>query len=289
MIYSGIDEAGLGPILGPFCATAISFLSPSDPKELLQEVNGKVFTVDDSKKVYKGRYGLKRLELNVLGFYYILNRSLPESIKEFIPTLNTRWYQQKISLPIANSREEIITHSAKIEEELKLRGITLINIKRSSVTEKDFNLLIDKFDNKSIVIQEIITPLLISQLQNREKIEVVVDKQGGRKFYLDYLDEITGENGSIIHEEGNTSKYSYSFGTVEFRAKADSSSFPVALASMFSKYMREISMLLFNEYWNGITTIKPTAGYYVDGMRFIKELKEKGIQPEDPDTLIRKK
>lgn len=288
MIFSGVDEAGLGPILGPFCGTAVSLSSPGDPMDLLKDVNGKLFTVDDSKKVYKGKYGLKRLELNVLGFYYILGSSLPESVQDFIPSLGTKWYQNRMQLPVANTREEIINHSRVIDEELKRRGISIVDIKRTSVTEKDFNLLIDRYDNKSLVIQKIITPLLLSVIKQEDTLDIVVDKQGGRKFYLDFLDEITNESGSIVYEENNSSKYRYSFGTVEFKAKADSSSFPVALASMFSKYMREISMALFNQYWNSLTTIKHTAGYYVDGMRFIKELEEKGILP-DRDTLIRKK
>jgi len=56
VIYSGIDEAGLGPILGPYCATRVTFKSPKPYQK-------KIFYVNDSKKVYLGVNGLKRLEL----------------------------------------------------------------------------------------------------------------------------------------------------------------------------------------------------------------------------------
>lgn len=290
MIYSGIDEAGLGPILGPFCATSISIKSPDNPGSLLNDLNGTLFSVDDSKKIYKGKYGLKKLEKNVLAFYYIATGSIPQSIQEFIPTLKTRWYSISKPLPMENSLEEIVDLSNSIAKELEARDIQILGIKRSAVSERDFNILLDRFQNKSNAIQKIISPLILNIIQNYNDIDLVIDKQGGRKFYLDYLDDLAREKGSILREENNTSLYNYSFGSIEFRAKADSNSFPVALASMFSKYMREISMELFNSYWETIIPeIKRTAGYYVDGMRFLDDLKKSNKLPEDIDALIRKK
>ena len=47
----------------------------------------------------------------------------------------------------------------------------------------------------------------------------------------------------------------------------------VALASMVSKYLRELLMGCFNGYWLGeVPSLRPTAGYYQDGLRFLKEI-----------------
>lgn len=288
--YSGIDEAGLGPILGPFCATSITIKAPEEPGLLLNDLQGKLFTVDDSKKIYKTKSGLKKLEYNVLVFYHLLTGNIPGTLQDFIPSLLEPWYKEPLTIPLNNSKEEIVEASNTLKEELNKKQIKLLDIKRSAVSAKNFNLLIDKFDNKSVAIQKIMDPLILSAIDHPNLNTLIIDKQGGRKFYKDYLTELTGIEIKMISEENNSSLYSFNNGTIEFRAKADSSSFNVALASMFSKYMREISMKSFNNYWiNKNKNLKATAGYYTDGIRFIKDLEENNLLPNTIDNLIRKK
>ena len=48
---------------------------------------------------------------------------------------------------------------------------------------------------------------------------------------------------------------------------------PIALASIFSKYLRELLMARFNAYWAGhVDDLRPTAGYYQDGQRFLRDI-----------------
>jgi hypothetical protein len=58
---------------------------------------------------------------------------------------------------------------------------------------------------------------------------------------------------------------------------------PTALASMFSKYLRELAMRAFNEFWQGrVDQLRPTAGYPTDARRFKQAIlpvqKSLGIQ-----------
>ena len=56
---------------------------------------------------------------------------------------------------------------------------------------------------------------------------------------------------------------------ISFLVEADGNSLPVALASMLSKYLREIFMGQFNAWFQEQQPgIKPTAGYPVDSHRF---------------------
>ena len=58
-----------------------------------------------------------------------------------------------------------------------------------------------------------------------------------------------------------------------------------------SKYVRELCMNSFNHYWaEQIDGLKPTAGYYQDGQRFLRDIastaKALGLRRED---LVRQK
>ncbi len=61
---------------------------------------------------------------------------------------------------------------------------------------------------------------------------------------------------------------------ISFVESGESKHLPIALASMISKYVRELLMLLFNEYWcSRVDNLKSTAGYYQDGLRFLGDIR----------------
>jgi hypothetical protein len=61
---------------------------------------------------------------------------------------------------------------------------------------------------------------------------------------------------------------------LHFTVEADSKYLPVALASMLSKLVRELLMEELNRYFAALMpTLKPTAGYWQDGLRFIEDIK----------------
>jgi len=58
-----------------------------------------------------------------------------------------------------------------------------------------------------------------------------------------------------------------------FVEKAEGRCMSVALASMLCKYVRECLMHRFNAYWQSLLPdLTPTAGYYVDGQRFLRDI-----------------
>jgi hypothetical protein len=62
---------------------------------------------------------------------------------------------------------------------------------------------------------------------------------------------------------------------VSFSVDCESLSFPVALASMLSKYLREVHMTLFNRFWKEHrANLEPTAGYATDARRFLQDILE---------------
>ena len=60
---------------------------------------------------------------------------------------------------------------------------------------------------------------------------------------------------------------------ISFTVGCDGTSFPVALASMYCKYLRELHMLLFNRFWaEQVAGLAPTAGYRGDAHRFLEAI-----------------
>jgi len=61
---------------------------------------------------------------------------------------------------------------------------------------------------------------------------------------------------------------------LHFLAKGESHHLPIALASMVSKYLRELFMRLLNRFWAERVgdRLVPTAGYYTDGQRFLADI-----------------
>ena len=59
--------------------------------------------------------------------------------------------------------------------------------------------------------------------------------------------------------------------TISFRCQGERA-LPVALASMTAKYLRELAMRAFNDYWCRRFPIAPTAGYSQDARRFKKQI-----------------
>ena len=117
---------------------------------------------------------------------------------------------------------------------------------------------------------------------------VVVDRQSGRRRYrpllmqtfpdavLQVVDEseaqsvyCLSEAGANASDRGEMPRHM----TVRFEVDADSRHMPVALASMLSKYTRELLMERFQGFFaRHAPAIKPTAGYAMDALRFWREI-----------------
>ena len=76
---------------------------------------------------------------------------------------------------------------------------------------------------------------------------------------------------------------------IHFAVQADDRFLPVSLSSMVSKFVREILVDRINRYFTEkCGALKPTAGYWKDGLRFIADLQTHVPKLEyDRERLIR--
>ena len=112
-----------------------------------------------------------------------------------------------------------------------------------------FNDLIDKWDSKSAVLSVAVTQLMQQCLAAHrlpEPMRFVIDKHGGRNTYSALLQHAFADGIVLAEEEGRLRSVYRVEGLdrpvrIVVTPKADVENFTVALASMISKYVRELS------------------------------------------------
>ncbi|MBI2559808.1 MAG: hypothetical protein HYW14_01575 [Planctomycetes bacterium] len=328
-IVAGIDEAGYGPTIGPLVVTGVVFNVPDDyanksiwhllgdavtknvqrvHKADSPQANGSTerIVVDDSKKVYSS-CGLKRIEDGALPFMWCLKGPITSFLGLLkalscydVDVLNSYpWYVGKdLSLPIASNPLTITNNVQLLTRTMAEKGVKLHGIRSVSVSTIEFNKQINLTCNKSLVLFQSCAKLLtaIWKKFGTRGPKVFVDKHGGRNKYHHLLSKaFHGCQIKTFKESEEISTYEIKkFDremVVSFIEKAEDSHFPAALASMYSKYVRELFIKLFNAYWQEkVPGLRPTAGYPLDAKRFLQQIHGARNASEISDQiLIRKK
>ena len=299
----GTDEAGYGPNLGPLVVTATLWEVPDDVEEdelydrlahvivptLRQaaESNGRCLAMADSKRLHQSGGGVKHLERGVLSALGLLGYDcdlwsevwdafVPNSLAELA---HIPWYAQyNETVPI---HAKIDGMAAVLADGLASAGIRLHAIASDAVFPKRFNELLLLHESKGTALSHVSLNLASHVIGSLDSgpIAVVCDKHGGRNRYGRLLEEYFPDWRIECCEEGRD-RSEYAFGPAErrirtcFRTRAEAC-LPVALASMVSKYLRELAMRALNAFWRRrVPGLKPTAGYPVDAVRFRRDIAE---------------
>ena len=163
----------------------------------------------------------------------------------------------------------------RLADGLAAAGAGLLDVCSRAVFEPEFNELLQRHGSKGAALSHATLDLAARRAGSLESgpISIVCDKHGGRNRYGPLVQ--THFPGSLVQIYGEGRRQSvYRQGPPErrveirFQAKAESC-LPVALASMASKYLRELAMQALNAFWCGrIDGLHPTAGYPHDAKRF---------------------
>jgi ribonuclease HII len=299
----GIDEAGYGPNLGPLVMTAVACKAPevTAKTDLWNQLSKAVrrhsdpddgrLIVDDSKLVYSSISGLADLESAVSTVQEFAYSTSPSSLQEYVDLVcpqsgidlrRESWFTGETELPVSCQSKRLQETAGRFSQVCKERSVCFGPIISVVVCPPKFNQLLDLWDSKGAVLGEGLKELINGQLDripDDEAVDFIIDKHGGRNCYFAMLQEALNDGMVVAHEEGmNRSAYS-AWGLrrpirFTFQPRADGEDFCVALASMASKYLRELLMREFNRFWIGhLPDLKPTAGYPGDAARFFMKIK----------------
>jgi hypothetical protein len=318
MILAGIDEAGYGPLLGPLvvgcCAFELGDVDARSPlpclwKRLRKLVSknrirsGKKIHVNDSKQVYSPSIGLKELERSILILATASGLTQAQDFTSFVRDVSMHvlddlheypWYSLDLEkFPLENDGTSLRLFANALRLEMDRSQTHCIHLAARVVLERQLNRMVAATRNKASALFSTAAIHLDHLLKTygEKGLVIVCDRQGGREHYgsllrlmfdqweLEVTSEISGRSEYRLHRAPHMVR-------IIFTEKAEEQAMPVAAASMLCKYLREMFMHRFNAFWKThLPEVIPTAGYYNDGERFLRDIevkrRELGIADED--------
>ena len=194
---------------------------------------------------------------------------------------NYPWYKEADSFVLSADAHDIEIASGVFKDDLAASGIKLLELESCCLDVAHYNKMVAAVKNKANVLFTATSGLIKSAWDNfdDDDLQIIVDRQGGRVHYRKNIQRMFGDMElKIIRETPSSSSYelreSKRTMRLHFVVGADDRFLPVSLASMVSKYLRELLVRNINRYFAGhCAELKPTAGYWKDGLRFIDDLK----------------
>jgi hypothetical protein len=303
MLYViGTDEAGYGPNLGPLVISATRWRLPTDElgTDLYQLLADTVtrdpptgaaserVAVADSKRLYTPHAGLANLEYGIGAALYALGEC-PQTVGDVWSRLSPAAQVSLSALPWPHSADDPFPRAADgcklqrlgevFRQGLEDKQVGLDAIRCRTIFPEEFNETVERLGNKAEALSRW-TLQLVSDLfagTGHHPVLIHCDKHGGRNRYASLLQLLFPDQLIQVRAEGRAcSWYRCQQGErrIEARFVARGEEFlPAALASMASKYLRELAMSDLNAFWRQhLPHLQPTAGYPVDARRFMAEI-----------------
>lgn len=299
-------------MLGPLCVSLAAFhidpWQPGSPAPDLWSLlapavareprRANAIAVADSKKLKLSNSGttdpLIHLERGVLA-HLAAWFDLPEADSGLFEALGTRlgdgaWYAgSAVPLPRASSAGALRIDANALRRAGRDAGVRLVGLWCIALPEGPFNTLIERHGTKAATTTFALRKLIERALQHAaeaEAVRIVCDRQGGRQRYAGVLGGLDGEP-TVLEESPRVSRYGLGEKTViSFQPEGETAHYPIALASMTAKLVRELAMARFNRYWSArVPGLKPTAGYVQDARRWLADA---GLDAPTRAALVRK-
>lgn len=296
MIVIGVDENGLGPLLGPLMVTATAFEVDTYDREAMWTLCGDDLPAGDSKETFK-RGNPAAAERAILRWLALFgqepatHRDLVAAVSSPLPggrpcpsleapaacvpgeTELPLWCspsQIDISLGIWNRFDEAGVRPRAVRLFEACPGWLNRGTEERGVNklELDFTLMLS-------LVKEIAA-------KTGDEVLALCGKVGSTKAYGKWLAAVGKSEHEVVEEKRENSEYRIPrLGRIRFIRDGDGTHMPIAVASMIGKYVRELAMIRINEAFG--RTEKIVSGYRDPvTAKFVEEalpsLRENGLE-----------
>jgi hypothetical protein len=259
--------------------------------------SGRKIHVNDSKLVYNASLGVRELERAVLALAHTWNDGCAD-LNSFLSGVASHvlddvgqydWYAPPPSgesFPLICDGTAVKLFANALRLEMARSSTRLVHLGARIVLERQFNRMLQDTRNKGATLFSVSAMHLDLLLRSfaHKGLVIFCDRQGGREHYgallrqmfedwsLEVTSELEGRAEYWLSRSGDRGPRV----RLIFCEKAEGLCMSVAVASMLSKYLRELLMHRFNAYWRQhLPDLAPTAGYYTDGERFLRDISAK--------------
>lgn len=193
------------------------------------------------------------------------------------------WYDQGSTQNESSGVDEWQLAAQRFQTLQAERSTQLMGVAARQVEPWEFNLACERWGNKATVLSLTTLALVKDTLESLETEEgdsvlCRCDRHGGRAKYAALIQTVFPEFWvDVLEESKQLSRYRFQWHgrSVELRFQVRSEQFfETAWASLHAKYLRELAMDEFNDFWGQFDkTLMPTRGYPVDAKRFFEQIK----------------
>jgi ribonuclease HII len=240
MIIAGIDEAGLGPVLGPLVISSAAFRveDTDDEVDLWDRLGGAVarslgeirrrklsaaIAIADSKALFNrnSKRGIAPLEQAVLTLLAIASKAgeLPATLGELLdlccdgsrPRAGAYpWYGEcELALPLKAGATDIGFATNAVRVAMRRAKLEFSSLRAEPLFVGEYNQLVGATHNKATAAFGVVARLLaelwaLADRCGEKQLRVVVDRQGGRMRYREPLQRMFPDGRLRILEESDT-------------------------------------------------------------------------------------
>ena len=200
----------------------------------------------------------------------------------------TPWHAATHPLPIGNDAPGLRIAGAMLRATLAKAAVEATSLTVRAIDAGEFNAQAARIANKA-TINFMAAARHVDGVRRLAAARgmhawIALDRQGGRTEYRAPLQSSFPDARIRILEESDAAqRYRLDFpasdglpahaATLNFEMGGEERHLPIALASMAAKFARELHMRRLNAYFaRHVADLKPTAGYVLDGRRFLEDV-----------------